>query len=610
MKTKYLYLLIAFLTSWFLTDTTAAYAAIDDPGGGSFSCYVCDKSLWRGVDDSSRCPTDPPTCNPEENTDQNWEGCVGGDAKQDGECDVIKDKCGDAVCGFNEWKSKECPLDCGDVVSGAGGPCTPIEIGKVKAVIPTDRKDKLASFQLEARDIKYVDADIWKTLNSSYDKSWELLRPAKDGSKTSSEAFPAAASRIVVGGKLEGAPDGSQAFVEQKLEVPENAFAQTHSRADWFSKIFSSPKSNTTLPNKDEKVTDAPSQNFQPQGKIVVPVVNQNFIEKVIGSVTRLGQDLINWLSGKQEVELTLTSCTPWDTANYKDSKEIGSFTKSAGKDDANTKYQNNSFEQDVILKTGNIVKNDKITLDTLASANIYKSIEDMVNNLRPAGADKFSFSQIASALDKLPSGTIGILSPTGSIGTTFKDAAKAAGVPVEMLYAIAHRESGTRYITWSDATFQKYSTQNWWNNATAKEITEGLAYNTCAVTKLCTLDVRGFMQFLSSTFDSVVNTFKLVAKLGHQPDMRNATDSIYASAFHLQELGKKAWTLAGEKGEMSATDWPVKVVTYVARAYCAGSGRMTDISADNEKACGGGQPGQVPYPIEAWQIYTGSKKK
>ncbi len=569
-----------------------------DPGEdpGTPQCWVCDNHKWRqrGSNTGNSCDgvQDPiPQCDAETNTSNNWEGCVSSTVQKDDDCDI--DYCGNGSCSYVEYTDQSCPLDCGDIVTTSGGSCTPLPIGKVTTTIPQGNTRN--TFQLEANSLSYIKDGIYQSVSSTYDNLWKMLRGSKESNTNPDDKFNPPASKVTVAGRIIDAPAGSDLLTQQKLDVPINSFGETFARADEISKIFKSPKNASSLPTSSENVTDAPVEDIQPQGKVIIPL-NTSFIDSILQAGRDLKDRLISWITGRQnqQVEVELTSCTPFDKENVDRVQKIAGFGIGPGANNSLDKYQNNSHNQTVTIRTGQNARTETLNLATLGTANIYKGLEALISQVQPPGYDKFTFASLSSTTSSTAP-----LAPSGSIGSTFQQAASAAGVPLPMLYAIAHRESGTRFLTWTDSTFSKYSADKWWQNATPAELIEGLATNTC-LNGTC-YNVRGFMQFLNTTFDAVVTRFNLSSRLGHDPARENASDSIYASAFHLRELGERAWQLTGDP--YSAASWSRDVVMYVARGYCGGSGNMTNTNIDSDPACGGG-PGRQSYPVEAWSTY------
>jgi hypothetical protein len=181
-----------------------------------------------------------------------------------------------------------------------------------------------------------------------------------------------------------------------------------------------------------------------------------------------------------------------------------------------------------------------------------------------------------------------------------FQESAAKYNVPVALLMAINKLEISPDDIVdnWTDADIQKFSTLNWWQNASSEDLRKGWAFNQCE-TMGCApgSDVQGIMQFEIGTWDWVGSG--LVFPDGHPPNRLYPRDAIYAAGnltrIHADEYDAAYGT--------QANDWPEDKIRRASGAYCAGN-----INGNfGSEACSGGG---APYDEVIWRFYQEFKAK
>lgn len=146
--------------------------------------------------------------------------------------------------------------------------------------------------------------------------------------------------------------------------------------------------------------------------------------------------------------------------------------------------------------------------------------------------------------------------------------------VPAGLILSLASIEAGS--FNYTDQQFTKYSTPGWWGSASAQDLQDGYANNTCDKTyqdpntgqtlKLCNADVRGIMQFEENTFNFYAKQFPPDITSNHTPDRRNAKDAIYAAALFIRD--HSGITDPKDCG----ANWSQDTINKIAGAYCGNS--------------------------------------
>jgi hypothetical protein len=143
------------------------------------------------------------------------------------------------------------------------------------------------------------------------------------------------------------------------------------------------------------------------------------------------------------------------------------------------------------------------------------------------------------------------------SLVTRIEEAAQKYCVPTAILMAISRMEASGVW-GWRCEEIERYSTDNWWQNATEEEKNRGYCYDTCARTGLCTgTTVMGPMQFEEKTWQGFMH--------GYSPMDRCRLDlSLEAAAKKI-----KANSLSGA----NCGPWDEKTIRLVAFKYCGSCG-------------------------------------
>lgn len=175
------------------------------------------------------------------------------------------------------------------------------------------------------------------------------------------------------------------------------------------------------------------------------------------------------------------------------------------------------------------------------------------------------------------------------SLEEMFKESATTYSLPLALIKAIAHLETGGMAMTYTEAEVKTFSTNQWWAGKTAEAPTlaqndplviRGLGYNTCQYKPVCGPgnDVRGMMQFLNETWLGVKKTLKFAD--GHDPDRRINHDAILGTGSFVRDMTKRY----PEFGFPStANGWTDAQVRATGLYYCTGNPRGNGSDA----ACG-----------------------
>ncbi|OGY31087.1 MAG: hypothetical protein A3A61_03980 [Candidatus Woykebacteria bacterium RIFCSPLOWO2_01_FULL_43_14] len=510
--------------------------------------------------------------------------------------------CGDNYCSETET-SASCPADCGEQIDISGIPCTDLESDTIKEDIP--RGVQSVNLEPQGNRITQVNTSTWDTITNDLTNLWKNLRPPYQTNQDPKDKFSAIPSKITIEGQFENAPADIKPVSDQKIGIPESYLGKYNKLSETNSSFIKPPNLPSIVANEKVDVTSAPTSSHPSQGQLNIPW-SQRLVNLVSGAFAG-ARDWVNQLFGvsnpNPELALKVKTCTPYGIQNVQNTLQITQPFRmpnlNFGKD---TKREDDSVKSSFNLTTsaGSSTSKD-INVKTYGTAQIRDSL---INTRRVLAFNPFSLSSSLDSTYSLP--TTGISAGLG-VAEVFSKAAQSAKIPLPMLYAIADRESSSLYARVNEEEFKRFSTPNWWvglNNDDPRgrefnhpDIVRALAYNTCQYYLACGSgsDVRGLMQFLKSTFNSVAN--RVQSLVGREVDFKNMTDSIYGAAFHLRDLGNTA-----SGSGLSESSWDQATVKKIARAYCAGSSNMNNPAVDYDRAC---FHGGLTYPQEAWLQYN-----
>lgn len=152
------------------------------------------------------------------------------------------------------------------------------------------------------------------------------------------------------------------------------------------------------------------------------------------------------------------------------------------------------------------------------------------------------------------------IISPTCiDLADLFNESAQNQCIPTAILMAISQMEAAGVW-GWSCEEVARFSTPNWWENATQEELRKGYCYDTCAATGLCqNTTVMGPMQFEENTWKGIMPGYSLMDRCRLDLSLLAAAKKIKANS---------------ETGPGNCDGWGEEIVRWkVAYRYCGSCG-------------------------------------
>lgn len=171
-----------------------------------------------------------------------------------------------------------------------------------------------------------------------------------------------------------------------------------------------------------------------------------------------------------------------------------------------------------------------------------------------------------------------------------FKQNAQQNCVPSAILMAVSQVEAPGIWGL-NCQQIAKFSTPNWWENATPQEIKQGYCYDTCAATGLCSgTTVVGPMQFEESTWEGIMPGYSL--------EDRCRLDLSFLAA------AKKIKTNSGT-GLEECNGWSETTVRKTAKRYCGSCGTQGCQDPKNSNGNDSCSPGcGYDYCGAVWVLY------